>query len=275
MRSFYKVPKCFKRPLKHLGYHFHHAMKPRVILLLLRKVTPLAWKSSRLDVTQVPAPLDVTGLSLGSMQDSSPAFPGGEQHCVRCHCTLGTQEEKTNRCKRSKRKSEHNRWCRSSLNGENKHCLLSNCLKNVPADISNAWSGECFFPLQYLCPVHVPLPTRAGHTAPFPMAWEHAPFSCLLPISSCWPFFLFPCLICLYSYFFQLVCELKRKISSFWQKTLYLLSQFSCYTVLMQVKAFPSTSSPVIHPPSSFLSPLSYGAESVKLQFLPFCLHWI
>lgn len=262
MHSFYKMPKCFKRPLKQLGYHFHHAVKPRVILLLLRKVTPLAWKSSRLDVTQVPAPLDVAELSLGSMQDSSPAFPGGEQHCVKCHCTLGTQEEKTNRCKRSKRKSEHNRWCRSSLNGENKHCLLSNCLSTCLLTSPMLGLGSVFSlcSICALCMCHFP------HVLGTPLLLPWLGNMLPLPLSSQYPRAdLFSWLICLYSYLFQLVCELKRKIGSFWQKTLYLLGQFSCYTVLMQVKASPSPSSPVVHPPSSFLSPLSYGTEIVKL----------
>lgn len=195
MHSFYKMSKCFKWLLKHLGYHFHHAVKPGVILLLLRKVTLLAWKSPRLDVAQVPAPLDVAGLSPGSVQDSSPAFPGGEQHCVKCHCTLGTQEEKTNSCKRSKRISEHNRWCRSSLNGENKHWLLFNCLSTCLLTSPTLGLGSVFSLCSFcaLCMCHFPhvlgtllfLPWL-GNVVPLPVSSQYplaGLFSFFLPFS--------------------------------------------------------------------------------------------
>lgn len=118
-------------------------------------------------------------------------LPVREQRCVKCHYTLGTQEEKTNRCKRSKRKLERNRQCCSSLNGESKHWLLVNGLSTCLLTSPNAWPGEQFFPLQYLCPVHVLLPTHAGHTAPSPTAWKCAPLACVLLISPCWPFCFF------------------------------------------------------------------------------------
>lgn len=68
------MPKSFKQLLKCMGYCSHCTVKPDVIMLSLRKVNLLDEKSSRLSVTQVPAPPDAAELSLGSAQDSSLPF---------------------------------------------------------------------------------------------------------------------------------------------------------------------------------------------------------
>lgn len=149
-------------------------------------------------------------------------FPSGEERCVKCHCTLGTQKEKTNRCKHSTRKSKCNRQSHSSLSGEDKHWLPFNAL-STGLLISPALGLRSGFSLFSVCP-------------PCMCCFPHMLGTLLLipglgTCSLCLPpseilllaHFFSPTYLCLYSYFFQLVCEVKTEFYNFCHTILYLL----------------------------------------------------
>lgn len=117
--------------------------------------------------------------------------------------------------------------------------------------IASTWRRECFSPLQYLKPIPTCAPSphmlctflvQLDQIRPFRTSW----FPPIGPFLSS--------LLSLFSYFFQLTHELKTK--HFWEKTLYLLGQFSYFAALMEVKIFSSPFSPALCLPPCFISSL-------------------
>lgn len=118
-------------------------------------------------------------------------FPGEEQRCVKCHYTLGNK-----RRKQTDANVQKGNWSVTDdvtvvLEGKISTGSSPIACQHAHSHLQNlAWG--VFFPFAVsVPPVHVPLPTRAGPTAPSPTAWENAPFACFLLISSCWPFSFF------------------------------------------------------------------------------------
>lgn len=143
-------------------------------------------------------------------------FPSGKQRCVKCHYTLGTQEEKTNRCKHSKRKSKCNKRSHSSLSGEDKHWLLFNCLSTglLISPTLGLGSGFC------LCSICPPCTCSFPHMLGTLLLLPCLPPSEILRLA----LFFFPTCLCPYSYYFQLMCELKSEIYYFCHTILHLLA---------------------------------------------------